>query len=243
MDGRLNVNAHGSAVDALISTFDNSRLGSSYDVADLSLSGVVSNYANLIDSRSPVITATTGDERYGPNQRLFDWARGSTVNGNASTIFGSFATGSNLAGQFTVGSDTAVLDAMPRLFAKTGFENLPAGTDDIPYDKDFRLGGGTGSNLFEPWEMEALLRPFDNDANLMSSRLLPLITNVNAVTTDSFEVNVPAVSISPARRLNRILINTLVLPSGTPEANLVTRSALVNSLLPRDLAFGWKAKH
>ena len=201
MDGRLNVNAHGSSIDALISTFDNSRLGGSYDVADLSLSGVVSNYTDLIDARSPTIQDDNDDVRYGPNQMLFNWARGSTVNGNASTIFGSFATGSNLAGQFTIGSDASEPDAMPRLIPKTGFQNLPTGTDDIPYDKDFRLGGGTGSSFFEPWEMEALLRPFDSDARLMSSRLLTLIANPNAVTTDSFEVNVPAVSIATSQTI------------------------------------------
>ena len=239
MDGRLNVNAHGSTIDALISTFDNSRLGGSYDVADISLSGVMTSpadYTDLIGSRSAERDLTDNDDkRFGPDQMLFDWARGSNVNGASSTIFGSFATGSNLAGQFTFGSDASEIDAMPRLIAKTGYENLAAGTDDIPYDKDFRLGGGTGSSFYEPWELEALLRPFDNDAKLMSSRLLPLIANANAVTTDSFEVNVPAVSISPARRLNAILI-----ANGVSSADIAARSTLVNSLLPRDLRLGGK---
>lgn len=248
MDGRLNVNAHGSEIDALINSTVGppiNRLGNSYGVADLSLRNVVQDgaalvpaqdfYAELIDGRSPDIANNPSDVRYGLGQKLFGYTEGTIIGATQATLGGSFATASNLGGQFAIGSAIGSLDEMPGLIPVPGFASLPAGTEAVAYRKDFSLGGGTGSQFFEPWEMEALLRPFDSDSRLMASRLSNLIdlTKTDAVTTDSFEVNVPPVVISAGTRLNNIL-----------EANgvmaLAARSTLIAGLLPHDLRLGGK---
>ena len=247
MDGRLNVNAHGSAIDAAINTAGPplNRLGSSYGVADISLRNVMKPtlpgppvqdfYAGLLDERSSSVAVGTGnDRRFSVEQKLFGYVSGANVAGNAALLGGSFSTASNLAGQFVIGSNTTNLDEMPGIQpAVPG--TIPAGTAAVPYLKDFRSGGGTGSQFFEPWELEALLRPFDSDSNLMASRLSQFVdpTKVDAITTDSFEVNVPTSVVSLGTRLNGIL-----------EANgvmaLAARSALIANLLPRDIRLGGK---
>ena len=251
MDGRLNVNAHGSAVDAIINDDPTlplaGRLGSGYGVADLSLSNVVIDgnsltppqpqdfYSQLIGARSNNIAGSTTDVRHEVGQKLFGYVEGATVNGTSLTLGSSFSTASNLAAQFQISSDRTAPNELPGLRAVAGHADLPAGTSLVPYFKDFLLGGGTGSRLFEPWEMEALLRPFDSDSNLLSSRLLNLIdpAKIDAITTDSFEVNVPSVVIAPGRRLNEILRDNSI-------TALPMRSARIADLLPRDLRLGGK---
>ena len=248
MDGRLNVNAHGSQIDAAINAATGppvSRLGSSYGVGDLSLRNVVRPteaglpvqdfYNDLMSARSSSEVAgnDADDDRYGVGQKLFGYVSGADIGGTSTLLGGSFSTASNLAGQFVLGSDPASLDEMPGLVTVPG--NLSGVTSVVPYHKDFRSGGGTGSQFFEAWEMEALLRPFDSDSNLMASRLSQFIdpTKVDAITTDSFEVNVPTSVASLGSRLNAILEANGVM-------DLPTRSTLIANLLPRDVRLGGK---
>ena len=262
MDGRLNVNAAGSLADAVINTVPGTqmRIGSGYGPSDLSLRDVVlptdtaadpdiDYYQEIASNRTFNVS---DDNRLKKEQKLFGYPDGSIVgninNPTFDVLGGHFATASNLIGQFQIANDGAFPNHMPGI-VPVGPLTITAGNAQPVYGRDFSVGGGTGSDLYEPQELEALLRLNDADSNLLTSRLLDFIdpSHYDKVTTNSFEVSTPATVISLGRRLNQILIQnnaTLRFANSDSDAERTTkrdaRSALIAALLPRDLRLGGK---
>ena len=228
MDGRLNVNAHGSTVDLALGV--GTRRGSGYGVAEISLSGVASSYTNLIADLANNVTTDDpdDDERFTASQKLFGYELG----GNTDVLGGFFSTGSNVLGQHIVQSVAAAPAEMPGFGTMT---SLTTAQLVNPYTKDFSIGGGTGDSFYTAAELEPLLRPFDSDFGLLNSRLLATIApaNFNKVTTDSFSISTPSTAVPLSQRLLNILTTNGV-------AALATRRTMVADLLPRDILLGGK---
>ena len=264
MDGKLNVNAHGSTVDEALREIRQQMIddagiteeidvnrGSGHGVAEISLAGVVSDYEALLDARyegdlrvpSP---PTVREDRYGSSQKLFGYTLGlnadifETPSGDATF----FSSGANVLGQHLFQSSITIPDAMPGFLPLTTatppmFEAttpvLLATDLENPYTTDFSLGGGSADNLFQPYELEPLLRRFDADSNLISGRLGGLIAPASFadVTTNSFDVAMPTVAVPLAQRLNAVLRRNGM----TSQAAISTR---IEELVPREIFLGGK---
>jgi hypothetical protein len=194
MDGRLNVNAHGSYADEMLGAAP--RRGSSYGVAEISLRDVVgtSDYGTLLNNRSgdesPAVPGNSNN-LLGIAQNLFGYSDATVVAGN---LFGT-------------GSDIFARSVIERGVTTFGEEGLPAfvaapaltGSAQISaYAADLGIGGGVGDSLFQAFEIEPLLRSHDVDNALLESRLRglgSLATNIDSITTDSAEIAMPPESV------------------------------------------------
>ena len=192
MDGRSNLNAHGNYADSELGA--PTRRGSSYGVAEVSLSGVFggANYDNLLNAR--------GGNDGVPGNQLNPIGPNQTVSGYPNSAQGTgllFASGADLWGIHTVGPNTFFpLDPVG------GFSTFGTLTNSAslltPYGADLGIGGGVGDSPFQASELEPLLRPNDIDSTLLDSRLNSLgaiASNIDAVTTDSAEIAMPPFSI------------------------------------------------
>ena len=196
MDGRLNINAHGSYADQALGTV--ARRGSSYGVAEISLETVVGagNYLTLLNNRSglgePLPVPGNAGNALGITQNLFGHIDTTVVAGNL------FATGSDLFGRSVIerGTTTFGEESLPEFLPAT--TTLSGAATISAYAADLGLGGGVGDSLFQAFELEPLLRSNDIDNSLLSSRLQglgALASNFNAITTDSAEIAMPPVSV------------------------------------------------
>lgn len=264
MDGRLNVNAHGSLAEVAMLA-DNAAAptggrGTGYGVAEISLSGVTTStvaYNNLLLSRygSDGFPGASTGTRLSEAQKQIGYPQGKftgTGAGNkVSLVGGTFGTGADLFGQFSVQSVTPF--TMPELslpLNKREPDNpmqsnnltlaeavtLGARASVSPYLASFGVKGSVGDQMFDASELEALLRPSDVDTSQLTNRLQTLIApgkQRTSVTTDSFEVNVPTTTRSLARRL----VTYLLAQGGTTPAQ---RNFLVQNLIPQEILRGGK---
>jgi len=192
---------------------------------------------------------TVREDRYGGAQKQFGYALGLDANifdsnGGEATFFSS---GSNFLGQHLFQSNTMSPDELPGFLPLT--TDMPpmdpnttpvfAGTGTMlenPYATDFSIGGGSADNLFQPYELEPLLRRFDVDSNLISGRLgtFVLPASINDVTTNSFDISMPNVAVSLPQRLNAVLRRN---DSTITQAEIAT---LVSALIPTEILRGGK---
>lgn len=259
MDGKLNVNAHGSYADLTLGAPPVQGRGAGYGVAEISLSSVVTpaNYLALLRGRYedqvfvspgdpfPGVEVTTGN----PNPSSL------TTIGNLQKLYGNrvvrdlavwgnlFSGGSDLYGQYSTESFRANLtlpypDVLPdyRLSTTAPMAFITSVRDATPaYLADFSVQGSSGDSLFSAEELEAILRPYDGDSELLPDRLRSLVTPARRrfVTTDSFELAVPTTTRPLVERLNAILLQNGV-------TALAQRKLRVTELIPRDILLGGK---
>ena len=188
LDGRLNLNAHGLAGDT--DQTPPGRSGTGYGVAEISLGQVVNNYSSLLDARYGIDDQPGAGENaltpmFFPTQKLVGHPR---INTKTSLRFASAADffASNV---YALPSGDS--EAMPEFIATTfGI------TDHNPYLSDFGLGGGVGDSHFVANELEGILRQGDIDGPLLQGRLDLPVDAAESVTTHSFEIAIPATSLS-----------------------------------------------
>jgi hypothetical protein len=198
MDGRLNVNAHGSYADEELGTI--ARRGGSFGVAEVSLSGVTSDYIGLLNERSGADNiAGNASNSLSELQTLYGYnVENTNFNLNTGDL-NLFASGADIFGKNVVGRNvspgTYGEDALQGF---TTISTLSASTQPIAYAADLGVGGGVGDSLYQSYEMEALLREDDFSSALQFSRLRDevagLSSNKDLITTDSAEIAVPPVS-------------------------------------------------
>ena len=166
------------------------RSGSGYGVAEISLTFALGgDYEALIEQRNGGEYAGSGENTLSPRFFVAQKMLGHPLINTKTSA--RFAT----AADFFVSNSYAKLknddDAMPEFFAFTPVET------QNPYLSDFSLGGsGVGDNHFLPHELEGILRRNDIDGQLLGGRLNLSDATVGAVTTHSFEIAVPATTLS-----------------------------------------------
>ena len=227
LDGRLNLNAHGSQADAAIGSPDLHGIG--VGPADISLSLVAgSDYANLLD------------ERYGVSENL----PGSTDNSltQGQKLFGHPIAPNYLGGLFgsalpflSEGALVRPTGSSPDSFPSTVLNTMaPSDAEHTtsPYASDFSLGGGTGDSHFEAAELESIYRGDDIDGNLMGGRLHDDFSivrgNASKVTTDSFDIAIPATTESVIELLRARVLTSV----GAADLREVMREFLLGELDP-----------
>ena len=194
LDGRLNLNVHGTHADVVTGSAD--RQGMGVGPSDISLSGILGgDYESLLDNR------------YGTN--------GDNIPGNAANslsvgqkLFGTPTAPNYLGGHY---STALPFLAEAPLSLVPGADNFPSFvfsanlTADAkltanPYASDFSVGGGAGDSHFQAAELESLLRQSDIDGGLQGGRLYDdfsaVRNQVDSVTTHSFEVAIPTATSS-----------------------------------------------
>ena len=203
MDGRLNVNAHGSYADQQIREGGGAimRRGSSYGVAEISLFNVVGDaptYTNLLNARSDVAEFLVAPNTPRPGNPNNDLGVSQNLFGHPSSLLNTgnlFSTGSDIFGRGVIGRGNVFgTDSWPE------FVSGPVLTDAATvsaYSANFSVASGVGDDFFRASEMEALLRSFDVDNNLIDSRLreLGIADERDSLTTHSFNVAMPPVSV------------------------------------------------
>jgi len=97
------------------------------------------------------------------------------------------------------GGDT---EAMPEYVATSS-----AIVNHNSYLSDFTLGGGVGDSHFKAHELEGMLREGDVDSALIRGRLDFSGDTVDSLTTHSFEIAIPATTLSIMELLRDILGN------------------------------------
>ena len=189
LDGRLNLNAHGLQGN----TEDDppARSGFGYGVAEISLTFALGgDYEALIEERN-------GNDN-------FAGSRNNTLSPDlfvAQKMLGHPLINTRTSARFATAADFFAVntyaklegddDTMPEFFAFT-----PVVTQN-PYLSDFSLGGsGVGDSHFLAHELEGILRRNDVDGLLLGGRLNPSDATVGAVTTHSFEIAIPATTLS-----------------------------------------------
>ena len=235
LDGRINLNAHGSLVrdgDHSMSEIgllgnpeSNLKRGQGYGPPEITMSQVLPGSQGQIirnrygrdgqPGRANVRDSWSSYKLFGYPDGKFGDAIPGTVNGHfgsAMDVHGRFATGYpqifDLAdGTFPIG--------MP--VANVGFSNLENEIVDSAYEMTFADGNwyGSGERRFDsPYtasELEAVFRQFDPDSQLLPKRLLQLGLSArstkHSITTHSFEV--PTTFQSLTRKLYEILRNTV----------------------------------
>ncbi len=194
LDGRLNLNAHGSHGD--VATGSLNRYGLGMGPSDISLSVVAgTDYESLLD------------DRYGAGEN-------SPGNTNNSLTAGQKLFGTPTAPQYLGGlygtalpflsegaltfppNSLGTADDFPSYFLTPTDLTTDVKLTASPYASDFSAGGGVGDSHFQATELESIYRGNDIDGSLMGGRLyddFPTVrSNASSVTTDSFEVAVPA---------------------------------------------------
>ena len=202
MDGRLNINAHGSNTD--ITTRSAARFGMGYGVSEISLASVLGDsYIEILEQRygkdkQPGNKKNSLTTNYSATQKLF----GHPQTNRLTSL--RFATACDLFASTSLGAKPGDPEAMPGIVAGDVV------VDMTPYISDFSLIGGNGDNHFTPMELESLLRQNDVDAPLLGERLSCLPEDAAAqVTTHSFEIAIPAVPFSIAELLRDKIANTI----------------------------------
>ena len=119
MDGRLNLNAHGSYADAELGTI--ARRGGSYGVPEVSLSGVTTDYAGLLNGRSG------GDTVAGNVNNLLN---------ESQTLFGYVNFDLNTGNLFASGADVFAKNVVGRDVTDYGADALQGFTTCLLYTSD-----------------------------------------------------------------------------------------------------------
>ena len=230
LDNRLNLNAHGTQADAAIGASELYGIG--VGPADISLRIVAgTDYENLLDVRygntdnSPGNTANSLTQ----GQKLFGHPVSPQYLGG---LFGSalpFLAESTLVRPVTAGPDE-----LPYFVRTTTNLTSDAKLTVNPYASSFALGGGVGDFHFQPAELESIYRANDTDGNLIGGRLFDDFSTIrnsaSKVTTDSFEVAVPANTRSVIELL-RERVRTEV---GNTDMNAVVREFLTGNIDPHN---------
>ena len=242
MDGRLNVNAHGSLAETELTADDIADpiggRGTGYGVAEISLSSVTPTNAGfnaLLQNRYGVDhlpgtdpnDTTVEYDSFSFSQNHLGYPEGQfTTETNPNTLIGgTFATGADFLGQFSLQSVTPF--TMPELSLPINKRDpgnatstdlslgeavaFSAGASISPYVTNFSVKGSTADQMFEATELETLLRSNDVDTTQFGGRLRALISPAKqrtSVTTHSFETNVPTTTRSLARKLVAYLNTT-----------------------------------
>ncbi len=223
MDGRLNLNAHGSYADFQLGA--GTRRGAGYGVAEISLRGVAGGgYEELLNARSgSELPPRPGnpDNQLGVAQNLFGFPDVGFNTGNL------FSTGVDIFGRSVVGRSTALHgnDGLPE-YVSVGTVNTNA--TNTAYPVDLGVGGGVGDSLFQPFEMERLLRDRDVDSQIPNSRIANignLATNGDLITTDSAEIAMPPASV----------LQKLLFASGNRDD---ARTLILSQYLSNDILMG-----
>ena len=193
MDGRLNLNAHGMNADT--ATGSAVRQGSGYGVPEISLSGVLGGqYANLLglrygDDGVPGNLNNALSVNYNVGQKLFGHPVPNTLSGFL------FGTGVDFYASTSLAFPGANADEFPEFVGGTAITGVNNSVS--PYLSDFSIGGGVGDSHIQPFEFESILRKHDVDSNLTATRISDALrsqlrTNSESLTTDSYEVAIPA---------------------------------------------------
>ncbi len=191
MDSRLNLNVHGSYADEQLGA--GIRRGSSFGVAEVSLREL-GGYGTLLDARSgsDPVAGNPFNLMRAESQTLFGYP------GHTLKTGGLFASGADVFGINTIGRNISIYGNDSLQGFTTNSTLTSASSQTIPYAANLGIGGGAGDSLFQPFELEALLRSNDSDAGLLISRLRgvgSLFTNKDAITTESAEIAMPPYSI------------------------------------------------
>lgn len=228
MDSRVNINVHGNYADSELNVA--ARRGSSFGVAEVTLGDVFggADYRPLLDLRSggDDVAGNTGNSLRAA-QTLFGYVDHSLHTGNL------FASAADVFGKNIVGRDVSVYGGDATMGysngggAVGGYDTLTGSSTAIPYAANLGLGSGVGDDLFQAYEIEALLREDDIDSSLFETRLRglgDLETNIDSITTNSAEIAMPPFSI--VQRLWDESGNSLV-----DYRNLVSRGYLSEEML------------
>ncbi len=189
LDGRLNLNAHGR----LGNTEPNPpvRSGTGYGVGEISLSATINSDSEFLimprygEDNEPGAPENSLTPNYFPTQKMIGHPAINTKTGFR------FAT----AADFFASNTYTVLDGDEEGMA----QYLPTSIgvrNHNPYLSDFGLGGGVGDSHYRPHEFEAALRRGDVDSTLLRSRLFLPGNAVDSLTTHSFEIAIPATTLS-----------------------------------------------
>ena len=222
LDGRINLNAHGNLrqSDPQLETLDLLGL---QDLAELPLLHRGQGFGPPEINPAPLLLGATPSiisQRYGAdglpgeagvrdvwsNYKLFGYPDISSTSVIPGTVDGHFGTTMDIHGRFAIGYPNDIRDLSDPSFpiglpvADISTSSLTTEAVDSAYEMTFADGtmAGPGDRGFDdPFsarELEAVLRQFDPDSNLLDRRLLNLGvfsgpgSAANSVTTASFEV-------------------------------------------------------
>ena len=233
LDGRLNLNVHGSHADQTTGSLD--RYGTAMGPSDISLNLVAGgDYGSLLD------------DRYGDGG---DNIPGNTANSLTSgqKLFGTPRAPEYVGGLFGTSlpflSEAALTLPAPAAGNVDDFPSYYVDPTDLtsdvkltasPYASDFSVGGGVGDRHFLASELESIYRANDIDGSLLGGRLYDFSTvrgNAGKVTTDSFEIAIPAAPRSIVELLRERVRDE---PSITTDADMreVVREFLLGTINP-----------